>query len=378
MKIVFFDTSNTGHHWFYNSNLMLSLSEKFKIVYITKKITSDQFMILNKKNIEIEVLQSNQNHSMPVKLTKQLELYKDFANAKKIAKGKNADVFVNLYFDPYISINFLISEKCREVNVLHWIPNNKFKIKLLSKMKNRNDTDFLVHTNEIKEKLEDINKELKVTKIDYPVKEFKINNHNKKSLLDDLKLPGNLLNDKIMLYFGGTRHDKGLDILLNSLNFVCSDVTLLIVGKEETFSREFIREKVKENSNEIRVYTVLSFVPEEDIQKYFYISDVIVLPYRKYFNGESGILTDAIQMGKPVAVPDIIHFPEIIRNFKNGKVFEAENPVSLAKSIDILFEKNEYFTLNANQASSSFVENRNIENFSKKFSESFLVNQEKK
>lgn len=374
MKIGFFDISNTGHHWFYNSNLMLNISQKFSVVYITKKITEDQILFLKNNNIEVEVLKSYKKNGTTNKFAKQLELYKDFYSAKKIARQRNINVFVNLYFDPYILTNFLVPEKFKTINILHWFPNNKFKVKLLSRLKVTNNTYFLVHTNDIKKKLETINKEIKVTKIDYPVKEIRNDDYNKKSLLAALKLPDNLLDAKIILYFGGTRHDKGLDILINSLKFVTSDITLLIVGKEETFSQEFINESLKKLNIEIQVNTMLNYVPEEDVQKYYYISDAIVLPYRKYFNGESGILTDAIQMGKPVIVPNIIHFPDTVSSYNNGLTFEPESTEDLASAIDKLVLNLYDYTYYANKAKGEFSENRNFKNFSKLFLESFSLN----
>ena len=147
-------------------------------------------------------------------------------------------------------------------------------------------------------------------------------------------------------------------------------ITILIVGEESTFKQEFITEKLNQLNSNILPLLRLEYIPEEDVQKYFYISDAVVLPYRSYFNGESGVLTDAIQMAKPVIVPNINHFPNIINKYNNGIVFRVEDPKDLAISIDNIFGDYKYYYENSIKASKQYVQGRqkiqiSLMNFSK-------------
>ncbi|MGI2327619.1 glycosyltransferase [Planococcus sp. YIM B11945] len=367
MKIAFFDVTNTGHHWFYNLNLILYTKEKYDVVYITKNITEDQLRILKENNIEIDLIKESNNYKFLPKLMKQLTTCKDYYFAKSVAKKKGVGIFVNLYFDQYILPYYFDFKKIKTINILHWYPHNKLKIKFLSLLKKDNKHHFLVHTNETKKNLELINKELNVTKLDYPIKEKISIKCNRNQMINALKLPIELVDARTLLYFGGTRHDKGVDILIESLKFVNSNISLLIVGKEETFTRNFIQSKISELKVDVKVYMVLKYIPEGDVLKYFYIADAIVLPYRKYFNGESGILTDAMQLGKPVVLPDIIHFPLIKEKYRNCEIFQAENPLKLAAAIDEVFLNLKEYSIKANKASITFRRERNPKSFAENF-----------
>ena len=56
--------------------------------------------------------------------------------------------------------------------------------------------------------------------------------------------------EKIILALGGTRHDKGLDILLEALKEIKEPFCLIVAGKESTFKREFIEERQPHIKNE--------------------------------------------------------------------------------------------------------------------------------
>ncbi|MBM7618579.1 glycosyltransferase involved in cell wall biosynthesis [Bacillus tianshenii] len=374
MKIVFFDLTNQGHHWFYNSELMINLKVKntfHKIVYITKHISESNKSFLEKKGIIVICIESTKE----TKKRKYSHIYNllisslDYLNAKRISRKLKADIFVNLYFDQYILQYFFTKKKEKNINVLHWFPNNNIKVFILSLLRKSNDS-FIVHTNDVKKKLNDINKKINVHTIGYPVKKIKPSFASKEEVLKKLKIDQDFTDSvlsRVLLYFGGTRHDKGLDILLDALKIVESKVTIMIVGQEQTFKKEFIKSKLdmaNENSNNT---LRLGYVEEADVLKYFYVSDAIILPYRSYFNGESGVLTDAILMEKPVVVPDIIHFPETINKFNNGIVFKVEDAKDLASSIDKLLLNYEFYETNAKKVSRKFEEDRSVENFANQY-----------
>lgn len=373
MKIFFFDIKNEGHHWFYNTTLMINIKKATnkQVFYITKNINENQQNFLKENEINVVILKNGNNFSN--KIYMHFVNFKDYIISKRIAANENADTFVNLYFDQYLPQYLFSSKKLKIVNILHWFPNNSYKIKIIKKLKQTSENYFLVHTDDIKKRIENINSKISVNYINYPVKTLDILNYNKKEAIASLDLPLEIDKKFTLLYFGGTRHDKGLDILLESLKLVSCEVNLLIVGKEELFTKSYILKESESIKSNVSIFTKLEFVPEEDIQKYFYISDIIVMPYRKYFNGESGVLTDAIQAGKPVIVPNIIHFPSILNSYKNGSVFNAEDPKELANAIESTLSNYEDYLRNAGIASNHFAKTRNTDKFAEKFIEFFEI-----
>ena len=68
---------------------------------------------------------------------------------------------------------------------------------------------------------------------------------------------------KTLLSLGGTRYDKGIDILLNALKDVQDNFKLIIAGKEEFFSREYIEKKIESYRSKVELN--LKFLSNEEI-----------------------------------------------------------------------------------------------------------------
>ena len=136
------------------------------------------------------------------------------------------------------------------------------------------------------------------------------------------------------LYFGTMFYGKGVDILIESANFMESSTKLTIAGNLKT--KNFDMPSVPENITLKDRY----FEDEEMIDE-FLSSKFIVLPYRDtYRHGTSGVLVQACRSGKPVIVPDIPPFSDVIKRHKIGITFDVNDPVSLAKAIDNMSARN--------------------------------------
>ncbi len=144
-----------------------------------------------------------------------------------------------------------------------------------------------------------------------------------------------------LLAFGTTRNDKGLDILLKALENVRVPFCLEIVGHEGRFDRKYIEEHTKDYSDSVS--TDLRFVNEDEKDAYFADTDIVVLPYRKEFDGASGPLTEGVNQGKMIVGPDHGSLGRIIRENHLGYTFESENPESLCEALQkALIDEFEY------------------------------------
>lgn len=364
-KICIFDLFNEGHHWFYNYNLIKGI-EEYEITYITSNLTEEQKCELQKNNIIVKEFR------VASKKFQQIGIIKELFDCILYCKKNNIHKIINVYFDRYIlaySILKLIIKKYRIEfkNTLHWFPNNKIKIFLLKLSKP--EGEIIVHTSNVKNKLNNIGiSNVKV--INYPVKEkCKL---SKEICQKDIGIDSDRVN---ILYFGGTRYDKGVDILLNSLVNIKSleKLRIIIAGREETFGKEFIMNKLSKLHN-LDYRIELKYISEERMNKYFISSDFIVLPYRNIFNGESGIITESLNNGIPVIAPDIIHFKEKVGNA--GVLYKCEDTYELAKAIEYSINNIEKLTSISQKKSDIFRKNNSIENFQNEYKK-MLVNKKR-
>ena len=136
----------------------------------------------------------------------------------------------------------------------------------------------------------------------------------------------------VLLALGGTRVDKGLDILLEALQDVKSDFHLLIAGKEEDVTREEIL-KLSESYPD-RVTMMLRFLTDEEFAMCLNACDKVVLPYRSSFDGASGPLGEGVRFGKQIIGPEHGSVGSIITKNHLGSTFITEDPEDLAEVVD--------------------------------------------
>ena len=74
---------------------------------------------------------------------------------------------------------------------------------------------------------------------------------------------------------------------------------------------------------------ITEFVSNEDVHKYFQVSDVLTLFYLD--PAPSGVASIAYNFGMPILATGVGHFPEIIKHGYNGYLAEPGNPASMAE-----------------------------------------------
>lgn len=141
----------------------------------------------------------------------------------------------------------------------------------------------------------------------------------------------------LLLAFGGTRHDKGLDIALAALAHLPGSHHLAVVGRPETFGAAEIARLAGEAVG--RVHTVLEHVPEADVEGYFLAADAVLIPYRRRFAGQSGPLMIAAALGIPVVASEVGVLADTVRTYNLGVLTAPEDPVALADAIGRLGER---------------------------------------
>ena len=306
MKIMYVDYSIEGHHLEY-------------LKYLAENSKYECFAVLPQKVGELKIKQIAYPH-LNLKEKKIGDYLKYMKTLKKIAVQENADVIHFLDGDSamrYFDIGYRFLKQFRTVVTFHHLFPGKMRElsmkAILSKV-----SMAVVHTDEIEAKIRSYGCN-NVTCIHYPC--FLSLERSEKASSQP----------KELLSLGGTRYDKGLDILLDALKEVKEDFHLTIAGKEEFFSADFVEEKVK--SYRKKVNLKLRFLSNEEMIECLQTADIIVLPYRKEFDGASGPMCEGAYLGKVIIGPNHGSLGAMIEKNHLGYTFESENAKDLAKTI---------------------------------------------
>ena len=316
MKVLLIETTSGGHHDYYASALEKAADET---VYILPE--------------EIDGISSKQ-----IVIASGFAKERSFTGCmswlwkiRRVVEAENPDVIHFLYGDIFyrnfgIGLKYACSGKpC--IMTCHHIRRSRlhdFSIRRISRRLNA----LVVHTESLKDDLDAMG--LNTVQIDYP--EFMdIKSIPRNDALAELGITVND-GDKVLLSLGGTRSDKGLDILLEALKTVKGKFHLIIAGEENTYKRDFILDEI--SSYESRVSLMLEYLDEKKFAQCLNAADIVVLPYRKIFDGASGPLTDGAYLGKMIIGPSHGSIGWVIRANHLGLTFETESAESLSRAID--------------------------------------------
>jgi glycosyltransferase involved in cell wall biosynthesis len=178
------------------------------------------------------------------------------------------------------------------------------------------------------------------------------------------------LNKHVFLFFGFIRKYKGLHNVVEAFAKLAGkrdDVSLMIVGeafwntldkkkfstrlKSATFGmakKLFLKKsddegdynplaKIEEMGISDKVYQFIDFVPNEDVNKYFQVSDNIMLFYLTAT--PSGIESIAYNFQMPMLATKVGHFTETVVDGFNGYLAEPEDIDSMAEVMEKAIEK---------------------------------------
>lgn len=138
---------------------------------------------------------------------------------------------------------------------------------------------------------------------------------------------------RVLLAFGGMRPDKGQDLALRALAQLPDRDHLLFVGRATPSDAEQLRRLASELGVTQRVHLHLEYVPDEDVERYFLASDIVLLPYRRNFAGQSGPLVIAASLGLPVLASRVGVLAETVNAYRLGALFPPEDPEALARCV---------------------------------------------
>jgi len=228
--------------------------------------------------------------------------------------------------------------------------------KTLTKIGLRNASMFLALSQNVEEEIIRFAKNKKVYRSELPIYDCYQSNNSIEISEFKSKL-GIKAEDQVLLFFGYVRKYKGLDILLDAFPKILEQhpkTFLLIVGEFYDTPDYYYKIIDKHNINE-RVKVINQHVPNEEVSKYYQVSDIVILPYKSAT--QSGILNIAYGFNKPVIVTDVGGLAEFVNDGKTGIVIKPDsveeivrgynNYLSQKENIDFTQNIIEYNTKNS-------------------------------
>ena len=358
MRIILFDLAIDGHHLSYASYLIRYLQEKGHSVAFVTLRPDDRITNLTEKSPGLIVeyvgdVQSIQRHDF---LGKYLQTLHGLQRCFEFANRYKADVVHLLYMDAcdvplYFLKRRLRGQTWRLFGTLWWLhfihtegDNVTIKTKIYHKIRpvalRRVFEDgvlnvLFVHTERIKETLlryyrwsKHFCERVVVVPDAVETPDFSCSQEEARKKLN---LP---LNIPILLYFGGLRGQKGLDILFAVIKNVHQRFALVVAGSPGTFTQDDVNSWKKDLPESVQVIDRIEFIPEDEVLYYFASADGVILPYRKSFKGTSGVFQHAAGARKPVIVHDVGEIGRTAKEFSLGLVVNPDSPSDLSQAIE--------------------------------------------
>ncbi|MBN1821379.1 MAG: glycosyltransferase [Prolixibacteraceae bacterium] len=144
---------------------------------------------------------------------------------------------------------------------------------------------------------------------------------SKEDAKESLKLDPN---SRYILFFGFIRDYKGLDLLIEAFadkRLREFPIKLLIAGEFYSNPNKYL-EIIDRHNLKKHLEMRTSFIPNNDVHKYFCASDVVVQPYKTAT--QSGITQVAYHFNKPMITTNVGGLSELIPNEKVGYVVNPD------------------------------------------------------
>jgi len=232
------------------------------------------------------------------------------------------------------------------VNIGERDGTDSFMNRLTLRMQYRLVDDVFVHTNLMKESLQE---KFQIPAEKIHVIPFPINNTVSDTSLDTAMARERLglrPDERVLLAYGAIAPYKGLEYLVEALTFLPKDgvqYRVIIAGAPKKGADEYwrkVQQAVSQSGLDSIVLARIEYIPDEETEVYFKAADALVLSYTHIF--QSGVLFLAYNFGLPVLAADVGAFKESVVESQTGFIFRPKDARDLARVIQRFFESDLY------------------------------------
>lgn len=145
----------------------------------------------------------------------------------------------------------------------------------------------------------------------------------------------------IVLFLGGIRADKGLDVLIRAAAHLRSKVSnfKVVVAGVPGYDIEVIRKLVMDLGLQNSVEFQLGFIPENEFADHLRRATIVALPYRRI--EQSGIAIAACTFGKAMVATRCGGLEELITESGGGLLVPIDDAIAFADALAVLLTDDE-------------------------------------
>jgi len=185
-----------------------------------------------------------------------------------------------------------------------------------------------------------------------------------------VRKPKKYSKNKILLFVGRLSDQKGLQYLIDSINYITKSndkIKLLIIGSGSY--EKTLREKVRINNVE-KYVEFLGPMPTHEIAKYHNFADVFVMPSLSTKTGTEALglsLLESMSSGCAVVGTNVGGISFVIRNDNNGLLVKQKDSKALADAVVSILKNKKKSVKFGNNAASFVKKNYSWEKITKDF-----------
>lgn len=128
-----------------------------------------------------------------------------------------------------------------------------------------------------------------------------------------------------LLFVGRFDRQKGLDIFLNSLNFLQDEAHAVIIGSNVLGDDG----NIQKDYTSFGSTTFVGWKTQNELIDYYHAADLIIIPSR--WEGFGLVAIEAMSCGLPVIASKVGGLAEIIVDYETGRLYENDSSVALTK-----------------------------------------------
>ena len=149
-----------------------------------------------------------------------------------------------------------------------------------------------------------------------------------------------IMNRKVLLFFGLIREYKGLDILLEAMPLLDDSYTLVVAGECYSSFEKYRSIIDSERFARAKKNLILkdSYIPDGDVKYYFSAADLSVLPYRSAT--QSGISSISWNFDVPMVTTPVGGLVESVGEAGTGLLTQEITPQAVAEAVEKYFAEN--------------------------------------
>lgn len=317
----------------YTSLLCRALRQKHEVIMVSYKMQYPKFLFkkeqkdYSNKSFQVDDTKYWIHTANPINL---------FLAARRIRKLR-PDAVILQWWHPYFApcyriLATLLGEIPLLITCHNVFPHERFPLdRFLTRMVLKRADGYIVQSHLDEKDLLTVKPDANYVVTPHPTyNAFKMKNMSKAEARALLAVGSD---SPMLLFFGFVREYKGLKYLLDALPEVkkrIPDIALWVVG-DFGDDKEVYLEQIERNRIGDHIRLMEGYVPDQEVEKYFMASDLVVLPYVSAT--QSGIVQIAYGFDKPVVVTDVGGLPDVVRHKETGYVVPSENAREIAGAI---------------------------------------------